>query len=69
LLIENLCDAHAALVNRGELFMRLERRDLALRDFVTLLELPANNADSSQYTNRTRALLSTLTQDAALVGE
>jgi len=61
----------AALVNRGELFMRLEYRDLALRDFLTLLELPevANDTDSSQYTNRTRALLSILTQDAALIGE
>jgi Flp pilus assembly protein TadD len=61
----------AALVNRGETFMRLEYRDLALRDFLTLLGLPevASDTDSSQYTIRTRALLSILTQDAALIGE
>ena len=61
----------AALVNRGELYMRLERRDLAIRDFLTLLDLPQvhTSEDSSQYATRTRALLSILTQDAALIGE
>jgi len=61
----------AALVNRGELYMRLERRDLAIKDFLTLLDLPQiqANADSSQYAIRTRALLSSLTQDAALLSE
>ena len=61
----------AALVNRGELYMRLERRDLAIRDFLALLDLPQvhTDGDSSQYATRTRALLSILTQDAALIGE
>lgn len=61
----------AALVNRGELYMRQERRDLAIKDFLTLLDLPQirANEDSSQYAIRTRALLSTLTQDAALIGD
>ena len=61
----------AALVNRGELYMRLERRDLAIKDFLTLLDLPQiqANADSSQYAIRTRALLSSLTEDAALLSE
>jgi tetratricopeptide (TPR) repeat protein len=61
----------AALVNRGELYMRMEQRDLAIKDFLTLLNLPQlrANADSSQYAIRTRALLSSLTQDAALIGE
>jgi Flp pilus assembly protein TadD len=61
----------AALVNRGELYMRLDRRDLAIKDFLTLLDLPQihANADSSQYATRTRALLSSLTEDAALLSE
>jgi Flp pilus assembly protein TadD len=61
----------AALVNRGELYMRLERRDLAIKDFLTLLDLPQIRAsgDSSQNAIRTRALLSSLTQDAALLSE
>src|SRR5918992_4152912 len=37
----------ATLVNRGELYMRLERRDLAMQDFMTLLELPQIQADSN----------------------
>jgi predicted Zn-dependent protease len=61
----------AGLVNRGELYMRQERRDLAVRDFLTLLDLPQIRAggDSSQYAVRTRALLSILTQDASLITE
>ncbi len=61
----------AALVNRGELYMRQGRRDLAITDFLTLLDLPQiqAGADTSQYATRTRALLSILTQDAALIGE
>ncbi len=54
----------ATLVNRGELYMRLERRDLAMKDFMTLLELPQVQAESddSPYVVRTRALLSILTR-------
>jgi Flp pilus assembly protein TadD len=61
----------AALVNRGELYMRMGRRDLAITDFLTLLDLPQvqANADTSQYAVRTRALLSILTRDAALIGD
>jgi len=61
----------AALVNRGELYMRQEQRDLAIRDFLTLLELPQirSGGDSSQYAARTRALLSSLTRDTAVIGE
>ena len=55
----------ATLVNRGELYMRQERRDLAIRDFMTLLELPQiqADADSSPYAIRSRALLSILSQE------
>jgi Flp pilus assembly protein TadD len=62
----------ATLVNRGELYMRLERRDLAMQDFMTLLELPQIQADSesSPYAVRTRALLSILTRgDSASSGK
>ena len=57
----------ATLVNRGELYMRQERRDLAIRDFMTLLELPQIQADldSSPYAVRSRALLSILTEQSA----
>jgi Flp pilus assembly protein TadD len=61
----------SALLNRGELHMQLDRRDLAVRDLVTLLELPeiAPNPESSPYAVRARALLTILTQDTALIGE
>jgi Flp pilus assembly protein TadD len=54
----------AALVNRGELFMRLEQRDLAIRDFLTLLELPNDKEEQpSPYAVRARALLTILTEN------
>jgi Flp pilus assembly protein TadD len=61
----------AALVNRGELYMRCEQRDAAIRDFLTLLELPAirTNLDSSPYAVRARALLTILSHDAGLIAE
>ena len=61
----------AALVNRGELYIRLDRRDLAIKDFLTLLDLPEirTSADSSPYAVRTRALLSVLTRDGVLIAE
>lgn len=61
----------ATLLNRGELYMRLERRDLARRDFETLLELPQVQADlnTSPYAVRSRALLSILNRDNASNGE
>ena len=53
----------AALVNRGELFLRLNERNLAAQDFLALLDIPKirANADSSPYAIRSRALLSVLT--------
>ncbi|HET6975997.1 MAG TPA: hypothetical protein VFI24_06725 [Pyrinomonadaceae bacterium] len=61
----------ASLVNRGELYMRLQRRELAIRDFVTLLDLPQIQADSdsSPYAVRARALLSILTRESASNGQ
>lgn len=61
----------ASLVNRGELYMRLERRDLAIKDFVTVLDLPQVQADAetSQYGVRARALLSILTRESAPNGQ
>ena len=59
----------SALLNRGELHMQLDRRDLAIRDLASLLELPQvpNDPEVSQYAVRARALLTILTQDAALI--
>jgi len=58
-----------ALLNRGELNMQRQRPDLAIKDFVTLLELPeiATNSEGNPYATRSRALLAMLTGDEALV--
>jgi Flp pilus assembly protein TadD len=60
-----------ALLNRGELNIQRQRPDLAIRDFLTLLRQPdiAANPDANSYATRSRALLSTLTQDEALLTE
>jgi tetratricopeptide (TPR) repeat protein len=53
----------ASLVNRGELYMKLNEYELATKDFLTLLELPKviSLGESSPYAIRSRALLSFLT--------
>jgi len=60
-----------ALLNRGELNMQRQRRDLAIKDFATLLSLPevAANPEGSAYATRSRALLAMLTGDMALIAE
>lgn len=57
----------ASLVNRGELYMKLNENELAMNDFLTLLALPQVKAisESSPYAIRSRALLSVLKGDAA----
>jgi Flp pilus assembly protein TadD len=60
-----------ALLNRGELNMQLQRRDLAIRDFATLLQLPevVANPEGNAYAIRSRALLAMLTGDEALIAK
>jgi predicted Zn-dependent protease len=54
----------AALVNRGELYLRLNQREAAVNDFLALLESPGIQTNgSSPYAIRSRALLSTLTRE------
>jgi Flp pilus assembly protein TadD len=61
----------ASLVNRGELFMKLNEDELAVNDFITLLQLPkvTGLAESSPYAIRARALLSVLMGGAAFTAK
>jgi Flp pilus assembly protein TadD len=60
----------ASLVNRGELFMKLNQSELASKDFLTLLELPKikTAGETSPYVVRARALLSVLMEGESKTG-
>ncbi len=58
-------DDLASLVNRGELYMKVNENQLAVKDFLHLLDLP-KATESSPYAIRSRALLATLTGNAGI---